>query len=328
MGAAVPHAAGLSRRHSAQPAGAPAGHRHVLQCLGSAPRPGALPGHDSPRPAREPLLVDANADVSETLSRARFWFALVLLGALGVILWRRWAAACSQRQALAPVLVSGGLVMALAAWYAALLAELDRNFIQSLEDSRYVVMCTVPFAFLAGLLRSRVAGAAAVSEVVARLGDPTIRQSGIGQALADALDGTSLEVAYLDPDGGYVDAAGRQVAVPRGSRIESRSRWRRRRNLRRCSRTTGRARASRSWCARSPRPRRWRWRTSGLRASCAGRSTRSSPPARASSSPAMRRGGGWSEISTTAPSSASCRSRSTCACSARGSTQTPTPRGS
>ena len=79
-----------------------------------------------------------------------------------------------------------------------------------------MVMCTVPFAFLAGLLRSRVAGAAAVSEVVARLGDPTIRQSGIGQALADALDGTSLEVAYLDPDGGYVDAAGRQVAVPRG----------------------------------------------------------------------------------------------------------------
>jgi signal transduction histidine kinase len=163
-----------------------------------------------------PLLVDANADVSETLSRARFWFALVLLGALGVILWRRWAAASHpQRQALAPVLVSGGLVMALlGAWYAALLAELDPNFIQSLEDSRYVVMCTVPFAFLAGLLRSRVAGAAAVSEVVARLGDPTIRQSGIGQALADALDGTSLEVAYRDPDGEYVDAAGRQVAVP------------------------------------------------------------------------------------------------------------------
>jgi signal transduction histidine kinase len=165
-----------------------------------------------------PLLLDANADVSETLSRARFWFALVLLGALGAILWRRWAAASrSQRQALAPVLVSGGLVMALlAAWYAALLAELDPSFIQSLEDSRYVVMCTVPFAFLAGLLRSRVAGAAAVSEVVARLGDPTIRQSGIGQALADALDNTSLEVAYLDPDGGYVNAAGRQVAVPPG----------------------------------------------------------------------------------------------------------------
>jgi signal transduction histidine kinase len=163
-----------------------------------------------------PLLVDDNADLSRTLSRGRFWFALVLLGALGVILWRRWAAASrSQRQALAPVLLSGGIVMALLAlWYAALLAELDPDFIQSLEDSRYVVMCTVPFAFLAGLLRSRVAGAAALSEVVARLGDPTIRRTGIYRALADALDGTSLEVAYRDRDGGYVNATGGRVAVP------------------------------------------------------------------------------------------------------------------
>jgi signal transduction histidine kinase len=163
-----------------------------------------------------PLLVDANADLSTTLSRSRFWLALVLLGALGVILWQRWAAApTSQRQALAPVLVSGGLVMALlAAWYAALLAELDQDFIDSLEDARYVVMCTVPFAFLAGLLRSRVAGAAAVSEVVARLGDPRLRETGIGHALADALDGTSLELAYLDSDRGYVDSAGRRVTMP------------------------------------------------------------------------------------------------------------------
>jgi signal transduction histidine kinase len=165
-----------------------------------------------------PLLVDANADVSQTLSRARFWSALVLLGAAAVILWRRWAGASgSQRQALAPVLVSGGLVMALlAAWYAALLAELDPGFIDALEDSRYVVMCTVPFAFLAGLMRSRVAGAAAVSEVVTRLGDPTVREAGIAQALAEALDGTSVEVAYLSSDGAYVDAAGREVAVPPG----------------------------------------------------------------------------------------------------------------
>jgi signal transduction histidine kinase len=163
-----------------------------------------------------PLLVDADADLSRTLSRGRFWFALVLLGALGVVLWRRWSAASrSQRQALAPVLLSGGIVMALlAAWYAALLAELDPDFIQSLEDSRYVVMCTVPFAFLAGLLRSRVAGASALSEVVARLGDPALRRTGIYSALADALDGTSLEVAYRDRDGGYVNATGGRIAVP------------------------------------------------------------------------------------------------------------------
>jgi signal transduction histidine kinase len=163
-----------------------------------------------------PLLIAGHPELARDLSRARFWFALVLLGALAVVLLRRWAAARgSQRQALAPVLVSGGLVMALlAVWYAALLADVDADVAQALEDARYVVMCTVPFAFLAGLLRSRVAGAAAVSEVVARLGDPTTRRTGIGHALADALDGTSLEMAYLDADGRYVDAAGRRVAVP------------------------------------------------------------------------------------------------------------------
>lgn len=163
-----------------------------------------------------PLLVEANSDVSSALSDCRFWLALVLIAALGVILWRRWnAAPTSQRHALAPVLVSGGLVMVLlAVWYAALLAELDPDLVRALEDARYVVLCTVPFAFLAGLLRSRVAGAAAVSEVVARLGDASIRDAGIGHALADALDGTSLKFAYLSSGGEYVDAAGRQVAIP------------------------------------------------------------------------------------------------------------------
>jgi signal transduction histidine kinase len=163
-----------------------------------------------------PLLIEGNRDLSVTLSRSRFWLALVLLGALAVILARRWAtASSSQRQALGPVLVSGGLVMALLGiWYAAMLAYVDEDVVRAIEDARYVVMCTVPFAFLAGLLRSRVAGASAVSEVVARLGDPSVRRSGIGHALDDALDGTSLELAYLTPDGGYVDRAGRHVTLP------------------------------------------------------------------------------------------------------------------
>jgi signal transduction histidine kinase len=165
-----------------------------------------------------PLLIEGDSDLSVTLSRSRAWFALVLLAALGVVLARRWAAASgSQRQALAPVLVSGGLVMLLlAVWYAAILAELDEDFVQGLEDARYVVLATVPFAFLAGLMRSRVAGATAVSEVVARLGDPGMRRTGMARALSEALEGTSLELAYWAPDEGeYLDAAGRPVELPR-----------------------------------------------------------------------------------------------------------------
>ena len=165
-----------------------------------------------------PLLIEGHPDLSFDLSRFRFWLALVLLAALGVVLVRRWIAATRpQRQALAPVLVSGGLVMLLlAVWYAAMLAELDADFVQGLEDARYVVLATVPFAFLAGLMRSRVAGATAVSEVVARLGDPRVRRTGLPGSLAEALEGTSLELAYWSSEEGeYLDAAGRPVELPR-----------------------------------------------------------------------------------------------------------------
>ena len=166
---------------------------------------------------RNPLLVEANRDLSTTLSRSRFWIALVLIAALGVILVRRWiAAGGSKRRALTPVLISGGLVMGLlAVWYAALLAYVDQGVVDSLEDARYVVLATVPFAFLAGLLQSRVAGATAVSEVVARLGDPSVRRTGICNVLSEALQGTSLELVYWDYERGeYVNAAGERVLLP------------------------------------------------------------------------------------------------------------------
>jgi signal transduction histidine kinase len=164
-----------------------------------------------------PLLIEGHSDLSRTLSRSRAWLALALISALGVILARRWAAASGrQRQALAPVLVSGGLVMLLlGVWYGAILAEVDEDVAQALEDARYVVLATVPFAFLAGLLRSRVAGAAAVSEVVARLGDPDARGTRTYRTLADALEGTSLELAYWTPERGeYVNAEGEAVEIP------------------------------------------------------------------------------------------------------------------
>jgi signal transduction histidine kinase len=164
-----------------------------------------------------PLLIDGHDDLSVSLSRTRFWIALVLLAALGLILAHRWVEASgTKRRALAPVLISGGLVMGLlAVWYAALLAYVAQDVVDGLEKARYVVLATVPFAFLAGLLQSRVAGAVAVSEVVARLGDPGVRSAGICHALADALDGTSLEIVYWD-DGRseYVDVSGRTVELP------------------------------------------------------------------------------------------------------------------
>jgi signal transduction histidine kinase len=118
------------------------------------------------------------------------------------------------RRVLTPVLVAGGLVMALlGVWYGALLAHVDDNVVQWLEDMRYVVLASVPFAFLGGLLQSRVAGATAVSEVVARLGDSHVRAP-VGDALAEAIAQSPIELAFRAPGGGYVDAGGRPVELP------------------------------------------------------------------------------------------------------------------
>jgi signal transduction histidine kinase len=75
-----------------------------------------------------------------------------------------------------------------------------------------IALAAVPFAFLAGLARSRVAGAAALSELVARLGaGPTA----LRDAVADALGDPSLEVAYWLPEREeWVDAAGASFALP------------------------------------------------------------------------------------------------------------------
>jgi signal transduction histidine kinase len=164
-----------------------------------------------------PLLVASDPDVVSALSRGRFWVGLGLLAGLALFLSRRWRVARgSQRRALAPVLVSGGLVMGLlGAWYAAVLADLGGGLVERLEEARVVLLASVPFAFVAGLLRSRVAGAAAVSELVARLGDAEERRRGLRDALADALADPTVTLAYWLPEQGrYVDAAGRPVELP------------------------------------------------------------------------------------------------------------------
>ena len=75
-------------------------------------------------------------------------------------------------------------------------------------------MASVPFAFLVGLLRSRLSRAAAVSDLVARLGRGR-PAPGLRDALAEALADPSLSLAYWVPEqDGYVDAEGHAVELP------------------------------------------------------------------------------------------------------------------
>jgi signal transduction histidine kinase len=169
--------------------------------------PGGLP--------ENPLLV-GDPELGETLGRARAALGTLLVAAMVVILLRRRSAAKgSQRRALLPVLATGALVAALLAlWLVARVGGLTEAQ-RGLEDARLVVLALVPFAYLAGLLHSRVAGAAAVSELVARLGEPRHRRGGLQTVLAEALGDPSLAIAYwLPARSGYVDVDGNEVELP------------------------------------------------------------------------------------------------------------------
>jgi signal transduction histidine kinase len=164
-----------------------------------------------------PLLIAHDPELFDTLSRTRLAVVAALIGILFVVLAMRWLDATpTQRRAAAPVYLSGGLVLALyAVWSVIGAASPGAASLENLERARVIALAAVPFAFLAGLARTRVAGAAALSELVARLG---ARPGALRDAVADALGDPSLEVAYWLPERDeWVDAAGASFTLPDGS---------------------------------------------------------------------------------------------------------------
>ena len=75
-----------------------------------------------------------------------------------------------------------------------------------------LALLTVPLAFLAGLLRSRLARSA-VATLVVELGE-TAEPGRLREALARALGDPSLELAYWLRDDSFVDADGHVVSLP------------------------------------------------------------------------------------------------------------------
>jgi signal transduction histidine kinase len=161
-----------------------------------------------------PLLIAAKPDLFQVLSRVRLAVVAALIVALGVVIVRRWLSATRpSRRALTLVYASGGLVLGLyAIWSVFGALDVLTGTQENLERARVIALASVPFAFLAGLLRSRVVGANAVNELVARLG---AGGGDLRPALADALRDPSLELAYWLPERGeWVDARGDAVTLP------------------------------------------------------------------------------------------------------------------
>jgi signal transduction histidine kinase len=172
----------------------------------------ALLFEDTDEP-RNLLMVESNQDLSDLLDALQFAVAFALIVASFVIVARRRAqVAPAQRPVLAPVLWTGGAT--LAALTVALTFDAVGSPKEGLERLSLALFATVPFGFLVGGLRTRLAHGAAVSRLIARLGQVP-GEHALRAALAEALGDPSLRLAYWLPDSErFVDAAGRPFPMP------------------------------------------------------------------------------------------------------------------
>jgi signal transduction histidine kinase len=168
---------------------------------------------------RNLLVVDTDQGLSDLLDAVQFAVVLPVIVASTVILIRRWRDATRpQRRVLAPVMWSGGAAFVVYAVAAGL--DAAGATVEELEVVAVLLLATVPFGFLAGLLRSRLAQADRIAELIGRLGQAPGADT-VRAALADALGDPSVALAYWLPESGrFVDSAGRPVALPDGEWTE------------------------------------------------------------------------------------------------------------
>jgi signal transduction histidine kinase len=168
-----------------------------------------------PRPDNVFAIVDA-PDLADVFDyTATFIAVVVLVATLVLLLRKRQAATPPQRRALAPMLWTGlALVGLLGIAFLVDILGLPSEIGDVAGLLALVSFAILPFAFLAGLVRSRYSRAGAVGELIERLNNPEADRS-LGLALADALGDRSLKLVYWRPSAGhYVTYDGRPVELP------------------------------------------------------------------------------------------------------------------
>ena len=157
------------------------------------------------------LLVTDSDAAADAVDVTGFVVTIVLLGALVAVLYRRWRSwGKVQRRALSPVLWIGAAIGAFGLIIAVPVLLGADEVTDAVDSVLIVLVAALPFAFLAGLLRSSLSRAGAVNAMFERVGGVSARD-----ALAEALGDETLTLAYWLPDAGrYVDAQGRAVELP------------------------------------------------------------------------------------------------------------------
>jgi signal transduction histidine kinase len=170
-----------------------------------------------------PLQLTEDPSVYDAYGALQTLVAMVVLAGLVAVLVRRWRAWSSERRKqFAPVLWTGGVSLSLITLQLAVdLAGLPDGLRQGIFLASLVPLAAVPFAFLAGLLRTRISRAEAVEELIGGLAGSAPGR-GLRDAIAAALSDESVELAYWAPEAeAYIDADGARV----GPRSDDGRRW-------------------------------------------------------------------------------------------------------
>src|SRR3954454_14122150 len=139
----------------------------------------------------------------------------VAAATVAVLIGRRRAATPPQRRAQAPMLWTGiTVIVCLGLVFAGDSVGVPDEILQLVGFVGFVAFAILPFAFLAGLVRTRYSRAGAVGALIERLNAPDTRVS-LRTALSDALGDPTLQLIYWRESAGhYVNYEGHRVELP------------------------------------------------------------------------------------------------------------------
>ena len=166
---------------------------------------------------RNVLMVHHDRALANGIGIALGVAGIFVAGAIMLILWRRWhAASRPARRILAPVLWSGFATTAfLALHLGTQSAGVSNGVNDALNLLALIALASVPYAFLGGIITSRMSRAGKVGALVFNLGAQPSRVD-LRDALAEALGDRSLSLAYWVPElGRHVAADGSPVELPK-----------------------------------------------------------------------------------------------------------------
>jgi signal transduction histidine kinase len=163
-----------------------------------------------------PLLVIHDDAATRAILGATSVTSAIGLVVISAFLWHRYRRATpSQRRELGPVYLAGAVTMLLAAIsLTADVTPFDDDVEAAIDLFSKVTLLAVPFAFLFGLMRSRIARGGGVSDLITRVGTPggALRMRDL---LAESLEDPSLELAYWLPERAvFVSEDGREAVLP------------------------------------------------------------------------------------------------------------------